>query len=164
MGPKEQLKEISVQTHELVRSQYSTLNRSLLPALEKVGLHLVMEHEKLNEEQQEYVDRYFEDNVYPVLTPMAMDSSRPFPLIRNKTLNIGALISKKDKKKGKDVLVFATVQVPSVLPRVVVIPSGNKEDTTVILLEEIIERNIDKLFLGYDVVGSLWAAGWAEHP
>ena len=102
MGPKEQLKEISVQTHELVRSQYSTLNRSLLPALEKVGLHLVMEHEKLNEEQQEYVDRYFEDNVYPVLTPMAMDSSRPFPLIRNKTLNIGALISKKDKKKGKD--------------------------------------------------------------
>ena len=69
MGPKEQLKEISVQTHELVRSQYSTLNRSLLPALEKVGLHLVMEHEKLNEEQQEYVDRYFEDNVYPVLTP-----------------------------------------------------------------------------------------------
>ena len=111
-----------------------------------------MEHEKLNEEQQEYVDRYFEDNVYPVLTPMAMDSSRPFPLIRNKTLNIGALISKKDKKKGKDVLVFATVQVPSVLPRVVVIPSGDKEDTTVILLEEIIERNIDKLFLGYDVV------------
>lgn len=152
MGPREQLKEISVQTHELVRSQYSTLNRSLLPALEKVGLHLVMEHEKLNEEQQEYVDRYFEDNVYPVLTPMAMDSSRPFPLIRNKTLNIGALISKKDKKKGKDVLVFATVQVPSVLPRVVVVPSGNKEDTTVILLEEIIERNIDKLFLGYDVV------------
>ncbi len=49
------------------------------------------------------MDRYFEDNVYPVLTPMAMDSSRPFPLIRNKTLNIGALISKKDKKKaGKD--------------------------------------------------------------
>ena len=152
MSPKEQLKEISAQTHELVRSQYSTLNRSLLPALEKVGLHLVMEHEKLNEEQQAYVDRYFEDNVYPVLTPMAMDSSRPFPLIRNKTLNIGALISKKDKKKGKEVLVFATVQVPSVLPRVIVIPSAKKEDTTVILLEEIIERNIDKLFLGYDVV------------
>ena len=152
MSPKEQLKEISAQTHELVRSQYSTLNRSLLPALEKVGLHLVMEHEKLNEEQQAYVDRYFEDNVYPVLTPMAMDSSRPFPLIRNKTLNIGALISKKDKKKGKEVLVFATVQVPSVLPRVIVIPSAKKGDTTVILLEEIIERNIDKLFLGYDVV------------
>ncbi len=91
------------------------------------------------------MDRYFEDNVYPVLTPMAMDSSRPFPLIRNKTLNIGALISKKDNKKQKE-LEFATVQVPSVLPRVVR-SLRKKEENTVILLEEIIERNIDKLFL-----------------
>lgn len=149
---KEQLKEISVQTHELVRMQYTTLNRSLLPALAKSGMHLVVEHELLNKEQGEFVDRYFEDNVYPVLTPMAMDSSRPFPLIRNKTLNIGALISKKDKKKGKEQLEFATVQVPSVLPRVIQIPSAKKGDTTVILLEEIIERNIEKLFLSYNVV------------
>ena len=85
---------------------------------------------------------------------MAMDSSRPFPLIRNKTLNIGALISKKDKedklsrkdKAEEEELLFATVQVPSVLPRVVQIPSKKDGDTTVILLEEIIERNIDKLF------------------
>lgn len=149
---KEQLKKISAQTHDLVHMQYTTLNRSLLPALAKSGMHLVVEHELLNKEQEEFVDRYFEDNVYPVLTPMAMDSSRPFPLIRNKTLNIGALISKKDKKKGKEQLEFATVQVPSVLPRVVQIPSAKKGDTTVILLEEIIERNIEKLFLSYDVV------------
>ena len=151
MTAKEQLKEISKRTHELVHVQYNTLNRSLLPALEKVGMHLVAEHESLTQEQQTFVDRYFEDNVYPVLTPMAMDSSRPFPLIRNKTLNIGALISKQDKK-GKEELVFATVQVPSVLPRVVQIPSVKEGDTTVILLEEIIERNIGKLFLSYDVV------------
>lgn len=149
---KEQLKEISAQTHELVHMQYTTLNRSLLPVLGKSGMHLVVEHELLNEEQGEFVDRYFEDNVYPVLTPMAMDSSRPFPLIRNKTLNIGALISKKDKKKGKELLEFATVQVPSVLPRVIQIPSVKKGETTVILLEEIIERNIEKLFLSYNVV------------
>ena len=151
MTAKEQLKEISARTHELVHVQYNTLNRSLLPALDKVGLHLVAEHENLSDAQKTFVDRYFEDNVYPVLTPMAMDSSRPFPLIRNKTLNIGALISKKDKK-GKEELMFATVQVLSVLPRVVQIPSKKAEDTTVILLEEIIERNIDKLFLSYDVV------------
>lgn len=152
MTPKEQLKEISSQTHELVNVQYNTLNRSLLPALEKAGFHLMARHEDLNQEQQEYVDRYFEDNVYPVLTPMAMDSSRPFPLIRNKTLNIGALISKRDKKKGKESTVFATVQVPSVLPRVIQIPSVKENDTTVILLEEVIEKNIGELFLGYDVV------------
>ena len=152
LTPKEQLREISVQTHELVHTQYSTLTRSLLPLLEKAGLHLILEHEELNEKQKEYVDRYFEDNVYPVLTPMAMDSSRPFPLIRNKTLNIGALIAKKDRKKDKEVLEFATVQVPSVLPRVIEIPSGKGSAKAVIMLEEIIERNIGKLFLSNDVV------------
>ena len=169
MTAKEQLKEISARTHELVHVQYNTLNRSLLPALEKAGMHLVAAHEDLTEQQKIFVDRYFEDNVYPVLTPMAMDSSRPFPLIRNKTLNIGALISKKNREEEKDKkgkndkndknskteeseLLFATVQVPSVLPRVVQIPSKKDGDTTVILLEEIIERNIDKLFLSYDVV------------
>ena len=151
MTAKEQLKEISLRTHELVHVQYNTLNRSLIPALEKAGLHLVGAHENLTEEQKAYVDRYFEDNVYPVLTPMAMDSSRPFPLIRNKTLNIGALISKKGKKEKEEPM-FATVQVPSVLPRVVRIPSVKEGDTSVILLEEIIEKNIDKLFLSYDVV------------
>ena len=79
---------------------------------------MIFEHEAFSEKQKEFVDRYFEDNVYPVLTPMAMDSSRPFPLIRNKTLNIGALLSRKDTKKGKEEIDFATVQVPSVLPRV----------------------------------------------
>ena len=132
--------------------QYSTLNRSLGPALEKAGLHVIFEHEAFSEKQKEFVDQYFEDNVYPVLTPMAMDSSRPFPLIRNKTLNIGALLSKKDTKKGKEEIDFATVQVPSVLPRVVIIPSEKKGHTTVTLLEQIIERNIDKLFLSYDVI------------
>ena len=88
-----------------------------------MGLHLVAEHEDLTVKQAEFVDRYFEDNVYPVLTPMAMDSSRPFPLIRNKTLNIGALIAKKSNKKHAKELEFATVQVPSVLPRIVEIPS-----------------------------------------
>ena len=113
---------------------------------------MISEHEELSDKQKEFVDRYFEDNVYPVLTPMAMDSSRPFPLIRNKTLNIGALISKKDRKKGKEVLEFATVQVPSVLPRVIEIPAEKDGARAVILLEEIIERNIGKLFLSNDVV------------
>ena len=155
MTSEAQLKEISAQTHELVRVQYNTFNRSVLPALEKAGLHLVAEHENLTEKQKQFVDRYFEDNVYPVLTPMAMDSSRPFPLIRNKTLNIGALIAKKNNKNGKkhtNELEFATVQVPSVLPRIIEIPSKAKGERTVILLEEIIERNIGKLFLSNDVV------------
>ncbi len=152
LTPREQLREISARTHDLVHVQYNTYNRSVLPALEKAGLHIITEHENLTKKQQVFVDDYFEDNVYPVLTPMAMDSSRPFPLIRNKSLNIGALISKKDKKKGKEILDFATVQVPSVLPRVVELPAEKEGDRSVILLEEIIERNIGRLFQGNAVV------------
>ncbi|MCI8814272.1 MAG: RNA degradosome polyphosphate kinase [Lachnospiraceae bacterium] len=153
LTPKEQLKKINEDTHELVQLQYSTYNRSVYPALKKrAGLVLISEHEELTKEQKRYVDAYFEENIYPVVTPMAMDSSRPFPLIRNKSLNIGALISKKDRKKGKEVLEFATVQVPSVLPRLIHLPDTEEGEKAVILLEEVIERNIGKLFLSYDVV------------
>ena len=112
-----------------------------------------------------------------MLTPMAVDSSRPFPLIRNKSLNIGALLAKKagrsldgsvgtdqasEKVKGKEKknkereqgpeLEFATVQVPSGLPRIVRLPDEKDGTQVVILLEEIIERNMGQLFLSYDVV------------
>ncbi len=148
MSPKEQLKKLNRATHGLVSLQYSTYNRSLIPQLKQNGLVIVEKHEDLTEEQASYVDQYFEENVYPVLTPMAVDSSRPFPLIRNKSLNLGALLRKKGEKKEEE---FATVQVPSVLNRIVLLPSGAGE-TVLILLEEIIERNIQKLFLNYDVL------------
>ena len=83
---------------------------------------------------------------------MAVDSSRPFPLIRNKTLNIGALLKKKE---GKDDVDFATVQVPDVLPRLLHIP-GNEESRSgkYIFLENLIMQNVDKLYLNYDVIAS----------
>lgn len=149
MTPAEQITEILKTTHEFAATQYSTYNRSFLPALKKEGLKIITEYEKLTPKQADYVDTYFQQEVFPVLTPMAVDSSRPFPLIRNKSLNIGALLM--DKKK-KDTLDFATVQVPSVLPRVVTIPSDEDNCTTLILLEQIIEKNLQKLFLNYKVL------------
>ena len=151
LTPKEQLKLIIPKTHELMTAQYNTYNRSLLPALSAIGLEVITSHEKLTEEQAKAVDRYFDEDVYPVLTPMAMDSARPFPLITNKALNIGLLIRKKDAEK-EDELDFATVQVPSVLPRIYELPEQNDEMRRVILLEEIIRRNIGKLFMGNEVI------------
>lgn len=145
----EQLDVILTATHELVNLQYSTYNRSLIPALKQQGMKVVTEHEKLSKEQKAFVDRYFEEDIYPVLTPMAVDSSRPFPLIRNKSLNIGALISEKGEGGEYD---FATVQVPGGLPRIIELPQGKEGERRAILLEEIIERNIGKLFLNYDVI------------
>ena len=115
-----------------------------------------MEHEDLTEDEAAFADEYFHKNVYPVLTPMAFDSSRPFPLIRNKTLNIAALLKKKNEKEAE--LEFAMVQVPSVIPRIVELPEEKDENgetqRVVILLEEIIERNMQSLFLNYDIVAS----------
>lgn len=162
MTAQEQLDQLNTATHELVNMQYSTYNRSLIPLLAQNGLKVIETHEELEETDKTFVDRYFQDNVYPVLTPMAVDSSRPFPLIRNKSLNLGALVSRKENNSGlkkhlfkrssagKE-LEFATVQVPSVLPRIVHLPDGADGSKRVILLEQIIERNMDKLFLNYNI-------------
>ena len=158
MTASEQLGRINTATRKLVESQYNTYNRSLVPLMAANGIHIIEKYEELTAEQAAYVDRYFEEDVYPVLTPMAVDASRPFPLIRNKTLNIAALLSSKKDEKHKDAVEFATVQVPGVLPRLVPIPADTSEDSgevegrTFILLEQIIEKNIDKLFLNYHVL------------
>ncbi|MCI9136606.1 MAG: RNA degradosome polyphosphate kinase [Lachnospiraceae bacterium] len=150
MTAKEQLEAINKDTRSLVEMQYSTYNRSLVPMLHNHEIEIIDAYEDLTEEQGEYVDRYFEETVYPVLTPMAVDASRPFPLIRNKSLNIAALLTKKEEKKEE--LEFATVQVPSVLDRIVQIPAQTEGNQTFILLEQIIERNIYRLFLNYHVI------------
>ena len=85
MTASKQLEAIGVKTHELVVDQYRTYNRGLLPALKQNGLKIITGHENLTRREAIYVDKYFEEVVYPVLTPMAVDSSRPFPLIRNKS-------------------------------------------------------------------------------
>ncbi len=179
----EQLKLLDKETHRLVNDQYEIYNSSLKPGLLEEGICLIDHHEELSEAQCDYVDEYFHNEIYPVLTPMAVDSSRPFPLIRNKSLNICALLKPKKrsskntddknqgegsqfrdlyiahKKKRKDSLLgkdmeFATVQVPSVLNRIVEIPSETGYEKTYILIEQIIERNIGKLFVNNEILAS----------
>ncbi len=170
MTPTAQLSAINEETHKLVRAQYSVYNRSFLPQLMENGIIIIKQHEELDKAQAAYVDQYFKTDVYPVLTPMAVDSSRPFPLIRNKSLNIGAILKDvkhdvENDKKFRALYVprnesgeedasyeFATVQVPSVLPRLVNIPSAKEGSVTFIPLEQVIEKNIDKLFMNHEVV------------
>ncbi len=147
-----QLEAVLENVHKFVDDQYRIYNKELLPALLAKGL-MICKCSELTEKDGEYVDRYFDEYVYPVLTPMAVDSSRPFPLIRNKTLNIASLLRKKE---GDDNVDFATVQVPDVLPRIIEIPGSGEEGEVrkVVLLEQIIQRNVSKLFLNYDVITS----------
>lgn len=150
MTAKEQLMEIDKATHKLVEKQYSAYG-NLRNELKKNKIEILDNESKLSSKQEKFLEQFFSSNIYPVLTPMAVDSSRPFPLIRNESLNIGAIVHKKNDPDKE--IEFATVQVPSVLPRLVEIPS--KEDgSTIILLEDIIERFISRLFLNYDIVST----------
>ena len=148
MTASEQLKALIPRTHKFTKVQYETYKEQLLPALAAEGLHLIAGHEQLTKGQELYLDELFQKEIYPVLTPMAVDSSRPFPLIRNKTLNIGALIVNHEKGKEAE---FATVQVPDVLPRVISVPSEDGKKNA-ILLEEIIERNLQQLFVNCEIL------------
>ena len=142
MVPQVQLDAISRKTHDLVNTQYNTYNRSLKPMLKHNHLIIIDSYEDLSKSQKEYVEQYFKQEIYPVLTPMAVDSSRPFPLVRNKSLNIGAILKKKNEKKAEEE--FATVQVPAVLPRIISLPDDKEGNVQVILLEHVIERNISE--------------------
>lgn len=150
MTATEQLSAVLKNLHKFVDRQYEIYNNQLLPLLLDNGLK-ICEPSELGGKDADYVSRYFDEYVYPVLTPMAVDSSRPFPLIRNKSLNIGALLKKKEGKDGVD---FATVQVPDVIPRIIEIPYDEEKDEVrkIVLLEKVIQDNMDKLFLNYDIL------------
>ncbi|MCI1857264.1 MAG: RNA degradosome polyphosphate kinase [Sporolactobacillus sp.] len=145
LRPDQQLEKISKATHEMIARQYRTYNRMLKKLLAEQHVR-VLELAELSDKQLDFVDHYFRREVYPVLTPMAVDSSRPFPLILNKSINIAAFIHKTGEKEEE----FVTVQVPNVLPRVIRVPS-EKGQSVFVLLESIIRRQLKKLFVGYEI-------------
>jgi polyphosphate kinase len=147
LSPKQQLKQISDRVHLMVQGQYEHYYKNIIPKL-KVNNINISKIDQLTKKQQEYIKEYFEDILYPVLTPMAVDSSRPFPLIYNKSLNMAALIKKEDEE------MFATVQVPSVLPRLLELPKIISKNKVFVLLEDVISHYISRLFVGYEVIAS----------
>ena len=144
MTPKQQLIAISERTHELCSMEYSIYHKSVLPELRMSGISIV-HGDDLKEEQVRFCMSLFDNAIYPVLTPLAVDRSHPFPLILNKSLNIGVLLDCNSDKP-----VFATVQVPDNLQRLIKLPSP--EGYIFIPIEEIIKMNIAKLFSGYTVI------------
>ncbi len=143
MTPKEQLVAINKKEHLAVEKRYSTLSRSLLPLLIKQGIYL-KGIKDLSTNQYEFIRRYFNDELYPVLTPMADDANRPFPFIANNTLNIAVDLRNKDNDHRN----YATVRVPNIFKRLVKLPD---EENSFILLEEVIKEFIGQLFDGYEV-------------
>ena len=147
LNPTEQLKKISEKTHKMVEEQYNVYSHAIVPGLKKHDVY-ILKKDELDKKQTEFLYDYFKEEIYPVLTPMAVDSSRPFPLIHNKTLNICAFIKKDEGEPS-----FATVQVPSIFDRVVELPS-DKDKRSFIMIEDVIDLFISELFIGFDVLCS----------
>ncbi|MDQ0226923.1 RNA degradosome polyphosphate kinase [Metabacillus niabensis] len=148
MTPKRQLNEIAIKTHRLVDLQYKTYNDVLLPKLREENI----EFKKMNElsiEEIEKLETYFDEHIFPVLTPMAVDAYRPFPMLLNKSLNLAIVI--EDNEYEENQLKTAIVQVPAVLERFVKIEASDNS-MNYVFLEDIISYFINKLFKGYKVV------------
>lgn len=144
MTPLEQIENIFVYSKKLIDRQYKSFNEIRKELLDqKIRFISVTD---LTEEQKKYIQRYYTDNVYPVLTPILVDKRIHSPLILNKSLNIGVLLESEKKEKF-----FGTIQVPSVLGRLVEVPSANGM-REFLSLEEIIKLNLESLFSGHSVV------------
>lgn len=143
MSVKEQLDAISESAHEQVRTMYKYL-QTLLAEMDSVGLHF-RRMEELSDESRSWVEEYYRELVYPVLTPMAIDASRPFPFLANKTLNLAIELVNNEGEHS-----MGLVQVPSVLNRIIEVPTDDKR--TFVFLEDIIAAHCDDLFNGCKIL------------
>src|SRR5918994_2631673 len=149
LAPAEQLERIDRRAHRLVADQYHLLHRELIPQLRQSGIEW-LRLDELTAAERTYVDRLFNSSVYPVLTPLAIDPGHPFPHVHNKSLNIALLVERTHASQLQEL--FAVVQVPAVLDRVVVLP-GTPERLRFVLLEDVVAAHLGTLFGGFRVLG-----------
>lgn len=143
LTPSEQLKKISERTHEMVSKQYNCLNRSLVPALADEGIRF-KKYSDLDPVSKDFVKSYFNQTLFPILTPMAIDGGRPFPLVYNKSLNLIAELEGEENR-------FAVIEVPSVTGRIIELPQTDDGVREFMFSEDIIKHFAPKLFPGYKV-------------
>ena len=139
MTPKQQMEKIEKRIEKLIKKQYSIYNNDIISDLNKNNI-FILKYEELSELEKEIVLEYYEETIFPILTPSAIDASRPFPFLQNKSLNI--IVELKGEKN-----LYSFVQVPSIINRLYKLPSKN--GYRFILLEEIIKEFINTLFEGY---------------
>ncbi len=149
MSPGEQLAAIATRSHEMVTRQYRALLGDVVPNLDRAGVCLLPPG-KCSPEADHFLAEYFAREVFPVLTPIALDPGHPFPHLRNKSLNLAVRFAPSEPGAR---LRYGVVPVPSVLPRLVEVPDGRR---TYVLLEDVIARHVAQLFPGMPIEGC-WA-------
>ena len=151
--PQQQLDDIRLTLTPEVTRQHQQFQQVLQPLLASHGIH-ILDYINLNQKQRTYLDNYFEEQIFPVLTPLAVDPSHPFPFISNLSLNLAVVVQNPDSEEE----FFARVKVPSVLPRFLPIPpelgiseTGETAHWTGVPLEQAIAHNLEFLFPGMNI-------------
>lgn len=146
-APQELLAEISMRVKDLVAHQYRIFNQDLIPALASEGIELIS-WKDLSEDEKKHLQDLFKTRIFPVLTPLAVDPSHPFPYISGLSLNLGVRVINPETKEK----FFARVKVPPILSRLI---PASENSTRFIPLEDLIAQNLDQLFPGMDIGGHL---------
>ncbi|BAZ91105.1 polyphosphate kinase [Raphidiopsis curvata NIES-932] len=150
--PQQQLDDIRLYLNPLVAKQNQQFEETLQPLLANQGIHII-KYMDMNQQQKFYLDEYFKEQIFPVLTPLAVDPSHPFPYISNLSLNLAVVVKNPETEEEY----FARVKVPKVLPRFIPLPSelashnGNPIHWIGVPLEQAIAHNLDQLFPGMNI-------------
>ncbi len=144
---RQQLDEIAEKVRGLVTEQYQTIREDLLAQLQKAGI-FIHRLDEIDKKEINRLDEYFEAQIFPILTPLAVDAGHPFPYLGNLRLNLMAVF--KEASGIKVPQAYAFVEVPSVLPRMIPV-NGDMTGYHYILLEDLIRQHIHKLFPGMEI-------------
>lgn len=151
--PQQQLDDIRLNLIPQVKKQHQHFEQEIRPLLARHGIH-IFDYINLTAKQRKYLDNYFEDQIFPVLTPLAVDPSHPFPYISNLSLNLAVVVKNPDTEEE----FFARVKVPNVLPRFLPLPpelafqeDGQPANWIGVPLEQAIAHNLDSLFPGMNI-------------
>lgn len=150
--PQQQLEVISQHLRPLVVQQHQLFSKELRPQLAAAGIH-ILNYIDLSQEQRRYLQRYFEERIFPVLTPLAVDPAHPFPQMSNLSLNLAVVVRDPDTQEEQ----FARVKVPNILPRFVNLPpqlqsyEGQASVWAAVPLEQVIAHNLEFLFPGMQI-------------
>ncbi len=148
LGPREQLRRISAVTNALIADEYRCWTEELKPALAKEKLFFKVPRE-CSQQQKAWLEDYFQKNVYPALTPMAIDPAHPFPHIRNKGLYVLVTIANPQVRRAPGEL--AIIPVPPILPRIIRIESNDQAGEHFVFLSDVVKHFAETLFTGYKV-------------
>ena len=145
LTPPEELKEVRLDAHAFSAAMHQTWNERILPELVKADIQFPS-IEQLTGDQKAFVDDYFQREVYPILTPLAVDPAHPFPVLLNKSLNLAVLLQDANKKERRTHR-MAVVQVPRALPRILSLPEQDGR-RGYIFTADVVRANLQELFPG----------------